>query len=121
MSRKTVFWGAGEAGRLSLGYASTRHIDVDCFIDANPEKWGTNFKGVKVYPPEHVHDFNGDVEIIVTVGPKRKNEVIARLSEMGFVYGKRASSHTTTSLLAAIPCRQCLSQDISICALTSLS
>lgn len=103
MSGKLVFWGAGEVGRLAIGYAIIRNMEVDCFIDANSSKWGSQYMGLKVYSPDHLSELGGDVEVIITVGSKLQGNVISRLAGLGYIYGKNVFTYQEKFLGGGVP------------------
>ena len=86
---KTILFGAGMAGRLSIGYASMKNIELDCIIDNNPAKWGTEYHGLKVHPPDYLKTLQpGSFEVIISISKIVQNEVIDQLLSMGLTYGK---------------------------------
>ena len=92
-NKRIVFFGAGEASEFALSYANIRKLEVDCFVDNDPAKWGSKMYGLEVLPPEHLMKYNaGEIEIMVTVGPGEQEKIMGQLSAMGFWYGETVST-----------------------------
>lgn len=87
-SKKIVFFGADERGRWAADYAYENRIEIDCFIDNDPTKWGRIYNGLKIYSPEHLLEHNQAVEIIITTYPVYATHIISQLEKIGFRYGK---------------------------------
>lgn len=89
MSKSLIFFGAGEACRLSIGYAATRRLEVAYIVDNDSAKWGTSYKGIPIIAPKDLATLmNDNYEIVVTVGPKVVRKIGEQLQSMGFVYGR---------------------------------
>lgn len=89
MSKKLIFFGAGEVCRLSIGYAATRHFEVSYISDNDSNKWGDTYKGIPIISPKELKSFmGGDYEIVITVGPKVVIKISEQLQSMGFIYGE---------------------------------
>lgn len=87
--KRTVFFGAGERGKVAVDYAKNNAIKVDFLVDNDPSKWGEIYGGnVAVYSPQHLQEIYGDLEVILTLSPRFENQVIVQLEEMGFRYGE---------------------------------
>ena len=84
-----IFFGAGQLGEIAIGFAKTTNYKVDCFIDNDPGKWGTDFHGIQVLPPDYLDELvQNNVEIIITVGTVEISDIISQLSKKGFSLGK---------------------------------
>lgn len=70
---EVVIYGAGKLGRLAGRYYEGR-CDVVCFVDRDPQKWGTLLEGRAVAPPDTLEGFRGRVVIAVKEEPERIEE-----------------------------------------------
>lgn len=87
MSNPLVLFGAGERGRWSLDHTQDMNIEIECFVDADPTLWGTNYKGKEIYSPEHLRNLNHP-EVLITCYPVHKMKICDLLAPLGFEYGR---------------------------------
>lgn len=83
---KTVLFGAGEIGQLSLQFARNTGLKVDFFVDNNSDLWGKEVGGLPVYAPDTLRDYSRCF-IIVTTRVDYYSKIKIQLSEMGFIEG----------------------------------
>lgn len=66
-SKKIYIFGAGQYGMRVLYELKVRGIQVDGFLDNNPQREGQRIQGVSCYMPEKELESNGDAVVIVAV------------------------------------------------------
>lgn len=66
-SKKIYIFGAGQYGMRVLYELKVRGIQVDGFLDNNPQREGQRIQGVSCYMPEKELESNGDAAVIVAV------------------------------------------------------
>lgn len=66
-SKKIYIFGAGQYGMRVLYELKMRGIQVDGFLDNNPQREGQGIQGVSCYMPEKELESNGDAVVIVAV------------------------------------------------------
>lgn len=66
-SKKIYIFGAGQYGMRVLYELKVRGIQVDGFLDNNPQREGQGIQGVSCYMPEKELESNGDAVVIVAV------------------------------------------------------
>lgn len=66
-SKKVYIFGAGQYGKRVLYELAVRGIQVDGFLDNNPQREGQRIQGVSCYMPEKELESNGDAVVIVAV------------------------------------------------------
>ena len=88
MSKKLIFFGAGDVCRHSIGYANARHLNISYIVDNDSSKWETFYQNIPIISPSQLvkkmHE--GSFEIVITVGPKISDIISDQLQSMGFVY-----------------------------------
>ena len=88
MRRKAVIFGAGYQGRLVLDCLVMDGQDshIECLVDNDPDKWNTEYRRVRVHPPEHLRSL--DVDIVVAIGvQEHAQQVEAQLESEGYKKG----------------------------------
>lgn len=90
MSKKIVLFGAGGIGKRMIDDAKNQQIEIECCVDNDPLKHGTEYRGIMIYAPEYLRDLEGDVEVTITLTREsvRAKQILSQLSEMGFIYNK---------------------------------
>lgn len=66
-SKRIYIFGAGQYGMRVLYELKVRGIQVDGFLDNNPQREGQRIQGVSCYMPEKELESNGDAVVIVAV------------------------------------------------------
>jgi|GEM_PF-5693062 len=91
MRKKQILFGAGDVAHELLGYIQgiPRASDefFECVIDNDFGKHGTQIRGLTIFPPEHLLNYDkGNVEIILSVwkGEAPYVQIITQLEKMGF-------------------------------------
>lgn len=89
MSRKMIFFGAGEVCRHSISHTGAESTQIECIVDNNPQKWETLFYGIPVISPNSLYEkmAQNQYEIVITVGPQASGAIDEQLQSMGFSYG----------------------------------
>lgn len=63
---------------------SSRFIQIDCFCDNNPQKWGYLFENIYCIEPKILESQKDRTQIIVST--KEPIEIVNQLKELGFPY-----------------------------------
>lgn len=66
-SKKVYIFGAGQYGKRVLYELAVRGIQIDGFLDNNPEREGQRIQGIPCYMPEKELENNEDAAVIVAV------------------------------------------------------
>lgn len=66
--KEVVMFGTGIWGRYCCELLMADGMSVSCFVDNNPEKWGTEVFGIKVMEPEKLRETEAYVLIAVRAG-----------------------------------------------------
>jgi FkbM family methyltransferase len=66
--RSVKIWGASNGGKLVLEKLTAKNVNVECFLDSDPCRWGNSFSNIKVCPPENICD--GDILVIASMWQK---------------------------------------------------
>lgn len=82
--KRVMVYGAGIWGRAICFELQHRNIEVECFIDSNPQKWNTVINGVECKCVDDVIDKKN--ETLVVVAMRERRVVINKLQELGFPY-----------------------------------
>lgn len=78
--RRYVIYGASGGGRKVFHTLRNTGIDIDFFVDGNPEKWGSCFEGKLVREPEAVEV---DRHFVVIASELNQEKIEERLEELG--------------------------------------
>jgi serine/threonine-protein kinase len=84
---KVVIFGADVLGKWSLDYAKSYKVQIDYFADNNPKKWGKDFCGVEVCPPEQLRSLDNVIIILAVSYFPSMERVIFQLADYGFYCG----------------------------------
>lgn len=79
-SKKIYIFGAGQYGMRVLYELKVRGIQVDGFLDNNPQREGQRIQGVSCYMPEKELESNGDAAVIVAV--RNCKTILAQLDKL---------------------------------------
>ena len=80
--------GAGDRGNKVLQYLRSNGVEVKGFLDSNPDKWGTEVAGVRVYPTDAFLEQEKDVVIFLSVDHCARLEDQLR-EKYSFVIGEK--------------------------------
>jgi len=75
-----IIWGTGEFSKYLLGTAKNKNLVVSGVVDGMEDKWGSEFMGFEVKPPEFLIDDESDI-IIASVN--FYGEVFNRIMSLG--------------------------------------
>ncbi|MCL2839571.1 MAG: phosphotransferase [Defluviitaleaceae bacterium] len=95
MEKKIVCFGAGKFGILYARAAALQNIAINCFVDNDTMKWGSECEGIKIFPPSYLAELaDEDIEVVIAVSKSAGlDKVVVQLENMGFKYGKNIISH----------------------------
>ena len=104
---RVAIYGAGEAGALlssSLNFLGG--YSIIAFLDDNPDLWGRNINGIKIYPPQIIEKLSGDIDQILLAIPSltfsKKKNILNSLSNYPFKVLQIPSIKDITSGKASI-------------------
>lgn len=78
--RHYVIYGASSGGEKVFHTLQNTGIDIDFFVDSNPEKWGSFLKGKPVREPEAL---DTDRHFVVIASELNQEKIEERLAELG--------------------------------------
>ena len=84
-----VIWGAGENGERFKEYCDTIQIPVLCFVDNNPELWGSQRYSLSIISPADLGQRNDIVVLISFPYPQVVEEIVSQIENMPDEKGKR--------------------------------
>lgn len=82
---KYYIWGAGTFGE-SFYSRFQAEVQIEGFIDSNPQKQGTLLCGVPVASPEYLKEKSNEIKVLVSAGWTR--EIFQELEKMGYEKGR---------------------------------
>lgn len=90
--RGAYLWGAGKDGKRFLKALEKAEIRIKALIDVDEKKINRSYKGYPILSYQEVNQFAPDQDIIlIAVGVEAiRQEILAFLSERGFINGKNA-------------------------------
>lgn len=86
--KRIVLFGCGRNGHIALNCLKESGVTVECVIDNNTEKWGTEIGGVMVKAPQDI-DYGGVDALIVTPS---EDELVDAIHEQLMILGAEPKS-----------------------------
>lgn len=81
MTRQLIIYGSGKKCREILDYIKISLIDINCIIDSDCKKWGSNIDGCIVNSPDILRE-RSDIPVYIAVANKSSiNEIRKMLNE----------------------------------------
>lgn len=84
-TKRIVFFGAGETGKLGLYYAERSGMKVDLIVDNNSKRWGNSLSGISILNPDILLNNQEKYTVIITVGYEFFDEIREQLVQMNYI------------------------------------
>lgn len=70
-------------GETCVGGAESARVEIYCYADSSPKKWGKFLNGKKILSPNELVEKKNDVLIYISTGIEKKREIYDKLAALG--------------------------------------